>query len=347
MGRSYCQKKSLVETKAWAASSDLQFTLPNEGAITRIVIYYALTVTACLAADTNTEFAAYKAIQNLKVEGSLGTYVGASGEQMGRLLHFINQKDFPGRQFHKAMATNTIYGCIVLHFGSHLRDAYGRDNPFDLSAFIPARNEAANGLKLTISTTQAADICDTAIDISAGTFYVDVYQVLGLDNMKGYMPFSSSELYPHSGNKSDLQDQHTVPTGLLLRRIALLSQDDTAIASGGPLLASDEIAKVGLLVTKEGDKRFIESNWDALIQEAGIPRVAAMTAAGAVTKPADLVNAGFVLLDLRPYGDADYGLDLRTPVQSGDVKLGLTIQNYAAGDDTIIYYDGVKPYAGR
>src|SRR5512135_2938899 len=112
----YQIRKTLTETQAWAASADKQITLPNEGAITRIILHYALTVTACLAADTNTQLAAYKAIQNLKIEGAHGgTYLGASGEQMGRLLHIMNRLDFNKISLNKGMATNTIYGDLILH----------------------------------------------------------------------------------------------------------------------------------------------------------------------------------------------------------------------------------------
>ena len=342
----YQIRKTLTETQAWAASADKQITLPNEGVITRIVLHYALTVTGCLAADTNTQLAAYKAIQNLKIEGGHGgTYIGGSGEQMGRIFHLLNKKDFNKISLQKGMATNTIYGDLILHFGSRPRDAYGRDNPFDLTAFIPAQDESPNGLKLTISTTQAADICDTAIDITAGTFSADIYEVLGLPSSAGYKPMSSTEFYAHVANKSDLSDLHDVPTGSFLRRIVILSQDDTVIASGGPLLADDEIAKVGLILPKE-NRRLIECNWEFLTGPQGIFRIPVMTAAGAITKPLDQAHTGLAILDFREYANPDYGLDLRG-YQTGDIKLGLTIQNYAAGDDTIIYYDTLQPYAGR
>ena len=61
--------------------------------------------------------------------------------------------------------------------------------------------------------------------------------------------------------------------------------------------------------------------------------------------PSDLqlmVPAGFVYIDLRPYGNPLYGLDLRN-FQTGDFKLGLTIENYAAGDDTTFYWDQLMP----
>ena len=337
--------KRVVDTATWAASSDVQIDLPNEGAITRIDLHTYYTVTGCLAANTNTEYSQWKPIQNLKIEGGGGkSYLGMSGEQMGRVLHFLNLRDFPGRSFNLAMATNTIYGNYTIHFGSRPRDIYGRDNPFDLTAFVPAKDET--NLKLTWTTTQAADVCDTAVDITAGTMKATVYEVLGLPSMTGMMPVSSSTTFDTGGTaKSDLSKEFDVPTGSYLRRIAILTQDATAISSGGPLLANDIVDVVGLVLPKE-NRRLIEIDFDTLLLSGGVPDVAAMTAAGAVTKPADLVVDGFVVVDLRQYGHPDYGLDL-TGYQTGDVKLAFTIPSGTSGDDIIIWYDTVQAHAGR
>jgi len=333
--------KTLVDTAAWAASSSKQISLPNEGAITRIMITAPFTVTACLAADTNTALHAWKPFQSIKIEGGGGkAYFSMTGEQMGRMLHFVNLVDFPGRKFERGMATNTLYACLVLHFGSRPRDVYGRDNPYDLSAFIPAKDET--NLKLTIETTQAADICDTAIDISAGTFTAHVFEVLGLPDMKGMIPISSTESYAHTANKSDLSAQFNIPCGSFLRRIAIISQDDTAISSGGPLMAADEISKAGIILPKE-NRRLIELDYEALVGKLALPGELLTTAAGAVTKPIITRQEGFLLLDFREFGNKDYGLDLRG-YQNGDALLGLTITNYASGDDTIIWYDTIQPY---
>lgn len=334
-----CQS-TLVQIGTWVASQDIEITLPNTGAITRVEIDYQLTALGILASDTNNELTQWKPIQSLQIKGSSGhVYVGANGEQMGRLLHFLNQLDFPGYVFGKAMTTNTVYGKIVLHFGTQPRDGFGRDNPFDMSAFIPARDELAGGLKLILTTTQAADIVDTSIDISAGTFNVTVYEVLGV-SMSGNRPRSQTVVFPHVANVSSPGVPFDVPTGAYLRRIALLSQDDTAIASGGPLLAGDEIGRVLLGLPKAG-RRIVDLNWDAFGPQ--LPRIPAMTAAGAVTKPIEPWNDGFRVLDLRQHGDPKTGLALQR-YQTGDMTLGLVIQNFTSGDDTIIYYDMVEDY---
>ena len=48
-------------------------------------------------------------------------------------------------------------------------------------------------------------------------------------------------------------------------------------------------------------------------------------------------------MDLREQGHADYGLDLRN-YKTGDVKIGVTVGSYAAGDDSFYWYDQVRPY---
>ena len=42
----------------------------------------------------------------------------------------------------------------------------------------------------------------------------------------------------------------------------------------------------------------------------------------------------------------DYGLNLGPPMRTGQVKLGLFINTYAAGDDTGIIYDRLIPHVG-
>jgi len=333
--------KTLTETVAWAASADRQITLPNDGVITRVVLHYSLTATNILAADTNTEFAQWKAIQNLKIEGAIANYVNAVGDQMGRMLHFLNQRDFPGRVFNRAMATSTIYGSIILHFGSRPRDQYGRDNPYDLSAFIPAKDEGANSLKLTVTCPAASDIVDTTVDISAGTYWAEVYRVLNVPS-RGMIPRSESDQYGHTGNLTD--HGRDVPSKGFLKRTAILSQDDTTIANGGPLVAADELTRVSFIYG--GNVKLIDSIWDVAVSEQGIPREAAITAAGAVTKPSDQLVAGFAVLDYRQMEHPDYGLDL-SKVDTKQIKVGLTTQNYAAGDDTILYHETYQPHVGK
>ena len=87
----------------------------------------------------------------------------------------------------------------------------------------------------------------------------------------------------------------------------------------------------------------------------GLPGFAINAVLGAVTtRPGweveKILPAGLFIIDLRDYFDPVWGADLTT-YQTGDVKLGLTIENYTAGDDTLIYWDQLKPvediYVGK
>jgi hypothetical protein len=336
--------KTLVDTLAWAASTDKQIDLPNEGLITRIDLEAQITADAAAVAAHSTD-AFSRIIQNIKIEGGGGkAYVGMSGDQMGRLLHFMNVNDFGGRPFMHPFDQEGTYitsALFRLHFGSRPVDAYGRDNPFDLTAFIPAQDET--NLKLTWTTTALADIIDDTVNISAITIYAHVYQVVGLPSSQGMIPVSATTTYAHTANYSDLGKEFDVPTGAYLRRIVMLVQDETTNANAGPLRAYDEVPKVGLLLPKES-RRLIELRTQALSltnYAIALQQKDASVSQGALVAP-----FGFFVIDLRPYTHPDFGANL-IGFQTGDVKLGITIENLTGGDDTIIWWDEVQPYAGK
>ena len=341
----YKTMKSVVDTITWAASSDKQLDLPTDGRLTRVVINAEFTVTACLAAATNTQLSQYKPFQNIKIEGGGGrAYFSMSGEQMGRMLHILNRLDFPGRAPHKAMGTNTIYSSLILHFGS-FPTFNGKDNPFDETAFIPAKDET--NLKLTITTTQAADICDTAIDITAGTIKATAYQVLGKPMAGGMMPVSSSYSHPTGGTAvSDLGQEFDIPTRAFVRRIVVLTQEATAISSGGPLLADDIISKAGILLPME-TRRLVEADDDALASVCGVLADGYdVGSAGDANKIEGYQFPGFYVIDLRDHANPMYGLDLRA-YEKGAAKLAFTIPSGTDGDDVLIWYDQVQAYTGK
>ena len=342
----YNNHKSVVDQITWAASSDKQIELPNEGAITRIVLTAEFTVTAVLAASTNTQLCQYKPFENIKIEGGGGkNYFSMNYQQMGRMLHLLNRYDFRGLAPHPAVGTNTVYSSLIMHFGS-LPILNGRDNPFDLTAFIPARDEP--NLRLTITTTQAADICDTAIDITAGTIKATVYQVVGKPSMSGMVPISSTQQFDTLGAaQSDLSKQFDVPTGSHLRRIVIMTQEATAITSGGPLLANDIVSKIGLLLPKTS-QRLIEVDDEALAAVCGVLADGYDVGSAAdCNKVEGYQFPGFYVIDGKQFGNSKlYGLDL-TNFQTGDAKLAFTIPSGTTGDDIIIWYDTVQPYNGR
>lgn len=332
--------KKITDTFTWTASTDQEVSLPTEGLITRIDFELALTMAGAVSGAMATH-GLYRTIEAFKVQGGGGiNYFSMNGKQMGMLLHFVNLIDFPCHLWHDVIATSQNVGWR-LHFGSRPRDAYGRDNPFDLSAAIPAMNET--NLKVIWSPCAAADTVDDGVDVSSATLYMTIHEVLGGEGAWSRMvPMSTSETYNPGATKSDLGGQVDVPTGGYVRRIALMAQDDTSLTGNGRLLVENQVTELGLILVK-GNRRLISARTKTL--EMQNPKFDGLTAADAPDTWAPWSQPGIYCLDLRPYDNGDYGLDT-TKMRSGDVKVGMTIGAYASTEREYLWYDQVKPYGG-
>lgn len=330
----------------WAASSVVSGDVKATGALTRIVLRFHMTPSATMAAAMQ-EQGLWRAIQTLKLVGNGGVNYFSMGDmQIGRMLRCLNMNDKVAPGITQPISTpNDVL--LVLHFGSRPFDQYGRDNPFDLSAFVPAFDDS--GLKIEWGTT-ANDVMDDAVTISSGTLYATLYEVLGtkLDIMREMhrqgvrhpmVPTSSYYSYAHTGTFSDVSKELDVPCGAYLRRIAIMCQDDTATR---PLLADDEVTEVALKLPV-GNQRIFFDDWPAMVQgQQRGPQNGLVDDAG-TTGGAVALGAGFATVDCRQLAHPDYGLDLRN-MKTGDIKLGVTIGSYAAGDDSFYWFDQVRPY---
>lgn len=335
--------KKLVNTLTWAASSDVQVDLPTDGIITRIDLECYITMSGAASANIAT-WALFRAIQSLKIQGGGGRdYFNMSGVQMGMLMHYMNALDFPGVPFYDIVATSQYAGW-TLHFGSRPRDQYGRDNPFDLTAGIPADDET--NLKLTW-TTAAANSMDDTLTISSAVMRVTVHQVLApkgtMEALKNqlYVPISSSESCDPGATKSALSYQRNVPTGGYLRRILVMAQDDTAVGSFGPLVVDGQVSEFGLKLEKEN--RWIIDGIRAKAIQLANPAMGGMSVVDTPNTNSPWAPAGFYNLDLRKYGDRDFGIPT-TGLDPGDIKLAMTIAAYATGEVEQVWYDTLIPY---
>ncbi len=335
------------ESITWVASGTPAADIKATGAITRIVLRAYMTMSGSIAGAVQ-EDGPFRIIQTLKVRGAGGVgYFSMGDEQIGRLLHLLNMKDkLINGVGHGPMVTTQDW-VYVLHFGSRPKDRFGRDNPFDLTAFIPAFDDSS--LQLEWGTT-ANNVVDDTVTISSGVMYMTVYEVLGTAAeirsemarqgiVQPMIPVSSYRSYAHTGNLSDLSAEFDVPVGAFLRRIALLDQDATATR---PVRVDDGVARVGLKLPV-GNQRIFEDDFRAMVFQQGSIE-SAMVDDNGTTGGAIAVGSGFAVMDFREQGHSDYGLNLR-PYKNGDVKLGLTIENYNSGDDTFIWYDQVRPYS--
>ena len=342
--------KRIVDSSTWAAAVDLTaVNLYREGLITEITIRSNITITLTAAAYSDFW---RRVLQNIKIQGDGGrSFLGMSGTQMSTMLALWNEVALGMPTLHSngagiALAipdvgSTSFVTVMKFHPGSNPRD------PFDLTACIPAR--ALSTLQAILTTTAAATIVDTA-SITAGTFNYEIAEVLDVPVFPGMMvPMGSTLAYAHTANYSDFSYQIDVPAGAFLRSIIMRINDDTA-----PFRRKDdEVTGVRLVKPKTGEIVFEQSIYELeheMMRRFGCRGVAGDV--GPIGAIADLrpggadieavAPAGFVVIDLRPFFDPLYGLDLRG-YQTGDYKLGLTIENYASGDDTTIYWDQLTP----
>lgn len=335
-------RKKLVDTMTWAASSEQQVDLPTAGLITDIDLELSLTLSGS-GASALAALGIWRTIQSLRIEGGSGrVYYGMSGTQMGMLMHFMNMVDFPGTTWHEIIATTQSLGWKI-HFGSRPRDMFGRYNPSDLTAAIPAMTESKPKL---IWTTTAANALDASVTISSATMRVFVTEVL--DGYKAWdaqgrmMPISSSESYDPGATKSDLQGQRDIPTGKFIRRIGIMALDATAQSSAGPLLKDDQMTEVGIFDSKK-------NRWLMTARQQALAFGNPLIDGGQVATTPNTLSphnpGGLWLVDMRQFDHPDFGLDTRGS-QLGDWKLAMTIGAYSSAEKEHIFYDMVEQYNG-
>jgi len=325
------QIRRVTDTSVWSASADLaNLNVPRDGVITEIKLRAAVTMSAPITAIQPDGLT--RIIQNFKLEGDGGrAFYGFSGEQMGRLMFLMSMYDF-GTPTISLIDAATEQITWVLHPGSNPR------NPFDTTAVIPAKNLSTLLAKIT---TTANTVVDDTLTISSAIFSYEISQVLGVPvtpDMK--VPQGSSQTWTQPTTYSDFSGILDVPTGNWLRRIFILSQDETATR---PVRKDDEVTGVKLYVPGKS-AIYLESNWEDLKVEGvirsrmpGYQFQVADELAGRQNLP-----DGMVCIDLRKFQGAGfspvYGMDLRG-AQAGNIKIGFTVGSNAAGDDTLIYWD--------
>lgn len=352
------------KTLTWAASSIVSEEIEASGAITQIDLLIALTASGSMAAAEQ-EDGIWRIIQSLTIRGSKSTdYVNFGDEQIGRMIHLLNLRDglVKGRQ---PLAT-VNYLMFKLHFGSRPLNEYGRENPFDMSAFLPAFDDS--GLKLEWGTT-ANDVMDDTVTISSAIAYVTVHEVVGTrqalynemkaqrvplpydlnasraagrripsPGMWGWVPMSSYNKFAHDAAYSGGSKEFNLPTGNFLRRIAIMVQDETATR---PLRADDEVTDVRLKLPNAAQE-LVKNDWRSMVlAEATLQ--SDLVDDNAATGGALAAGGGFACIDLRDHYDPDLGLDARA-FKASDFKLGVSIATPTAGDDSFYYYDGLRPY---
>lgn len=367
--------RTQTETITWSASGEPEINLVKDGIITHVDVVLELTPSASMAADGSVDALA-RTVTNFTIKGGEQTFFGLPPQQGGRLLHYMNKQMYPGMVFHGLGAITAplhtyIPFLLRFHCGSRPYDAHGEQNPFDLTAFINGPQQSS----LRIAwRTGANNVMDPTITLASAVARITVYEVLGtpaeimaemqqqgirvgsggIMNSRGealgfFSPRWNSFVLTPTAAAADYSYEHDIPTGGFLRGVYILAQNDTAIEAGAgsnPLRAADEVTGIAIKMAGRGGelvKVFSDAlnlGWTPvssnLILDAG--------AAATVNVDFNLAAAhGFYPLNLKKYGQTtrDYGIDMRPPIGVGDFKLGLTITEYASGDDFLVTYDQV------
>ncbi len=343
-----------IDTGTWASAATVQTDLLRNGPITRIEATVEVTPSATLA-GANQPNGLLSVIQNLTVGAGGQTYfplpADTSGGRAGVLLHYLNQWDGFGLGHTRGQITNPsrTYNpmTFILHAGSRRRKPNGDDNPFDLSAFIPA-SKLGRLTAQWVATTN--DAMDSTVTISSAVIRYAVDQVLASNEaelraemasqgvLAAMQPSWDAERYAQTATATSYSDRRSIPVGGYIRRIALGSFDDTATR---PVRAQDEVTGISIELPREGRylyRGFVDSHL------AHLPPGSFLVANDGATIFQLNAPEGIYVVDLRnhtthnnPMG-ADYGVDARA-YGRGDILLGFTITTNTSGDHTLILYE--------
>jgi len=343
-------------TGTWAADSEISVDIDKVGLITRIDATAEITPSATISAAYTITGGPFRIFEKLVIEGGSHTYItmpGDDGGVAGVLVHNMNEKDGhgPGHPTGAIGAPKNTATPVNLcfHMGSKPKMPSNPvvDNPYDLTAFIPAHNETQ--LKI-VWTTSGNDCIDATVTITSAVLRLTLSVVNGSESeiraemarqgvRASMKPAWTAELFTHTAAKSDYTEERDVPLGAFLKRIALMCQDATG---DRPVIATDEVTGMSLNLVLQNE-RLTRNYWHNFVCHNPM---------GSLLNPddgADVGGAGgfALIMDLRPHATTfpEYGLDLRG-YTTGSVKLGLTISNYAGGDDSLIIYDRYMPYDG-
>lgn len=353
------QRASQTATGTWAADSTVQVNLDRRGAITRIYATARVTPSATLGGATLIPAGLWRIMRNLTIAGgkTFFTLPDDDGCNGGVLLHYLNRWDGHGVGHPTAPITAPRQTftplTYVFHAGTRPKDTYGRDNPFDMTAFIPA---VAEGQLRADWVSSGNDVLDDAVTITSAVYAFVLCTVQGNDEdimeemaaqgvltgvalppgVKAMEPAWIARNYPHTQTATSYSDEVDAPAGGWLSHVAMLSQDDTATRT---LLSPDSLTGVAIKINRESYnpvEALVEA--DHADHPLGDNLVGDDAADLGGAAPHAIVVKDLTLHQRTPWG-REYGFNMAGQgVVAGDVKVGQTIPTYAAGDDTLFIY---------
>ena len=334
--------RTVSATGAWAAGAALaDLALDRDFIITNIRVTAAMAVTLAATAVSD---APKRALQTLQIVGDSKTFLsltgGVVGSQLGRMLAFINKFDNECA----GLAATVDVGSTSVTQVYNFHPGHFKRNRFDLSVIIPAR--ALSNLVARIGCPAAAAM-DSGANITAGTYTITVDGVSGIPITKDmYYPGAYVNCYPHTAITGVNGHTENVPTGGYVRRLFLLTDDNTAVTA---LRSDAQVTNVQLKLSKESTDLINQSFVDLKAADAfkfGVfgDDQPAILGAIATTRPGFNGTAamplGFACVDFRDYFDPVLGLNMIN-AQEGDAKVNMTIA--VATGQTALYWDIVYP----
>lgn len=356
------QTTTQTATGTWAADSTIAVDVERVGLITRIDLNVQVTPSATLKA-ANQPDGLWRLVRNVEVLGGGHTYITVPDDDAcagGTLLHYMARHDGHGIGHEAGGLTApsqvTVPVGFVLHPGSRPRDPWNRDNPFDLSAFIPASQESQLRLEWSVSGN---DVMDDTVTITSAVLSLTLHRVTGThaeiwQEMRrqrvilprgaiGMVPEWTAQIAATTVAATNYSYEVDVSLGAYLKRINMICQDATATKS---VRAADEVEGIRIHFPESGENmiRGLTAPWTQHM-DVGTN----LEADDAVEDFITHAPEGIYLVDMRSYGqglvEREYGLDLRG-LATGTVKLGMTVANWAAGDDYLILWERLQPYVG-
>jgi hypothetical protein len=241
-----------------------------------------------------------------------------------------------------------------IHFGSSPKV------PFDFGSYpigIPA--QALANLNMIVNCPVAA-ATDANGHITAGTYDFEIDEIQGIPIPANlWVPGAYNTIFTTGTAVGNYGQLFNVPTGAYVRRIILMTDDNTATT---PLRTDASVSGVQLTIPKWQNAVVMQQTWMnlkyATARKYGIAGTNGDGALGALattrTLPGsfgDLISAnmplGFAIIDLRDYFNPVLGMNLiQDPTtgytyQQGDVNLGFTLT--ATAGTLYILWDVLYP----